>query len=135
MEVLETPDRLTFSVRVRREVYTVEELLNMIFEKARKMIETFERTLVRDYVVTVPSSLTRSQRILMMQTAQAAGLNVLALIHENTVAALYYGIDRQDSETAHYALFYNLGAARVQASVVKYTAWSWQQSFRAHRGA
>jgi hypoxia up-regulated 1 len=123
MELLETPDRLTFSVRVQGEVYTVEELLSMIFEMARKMSETFGRTLVRDCVVTVPSSFTRSQRILMMQTAQAAGLNVLALMHENTAAALYYGIDRQDSETAHFALFYNLGASRVQASVVKYTAW------------
>jgi len=122
MELLETPNRLTFSVRVRGEVYTVEELLSMIFEMARKMSDSFGRTQTRDCVVTVPSSFTRSQRILVMQTAQAAGLNVLSLLHENAAAALYYGIDRQDNETTHYALFYNLGASRVQVSVVKYTA-------------
>lgn len=122
MELLETPNRLSFSVRVRGEVYTVEELLSMIFEMARKMSDSFGRTQVRDCVVTVPSSFTRSQRILIMQTAQAAGLNVLSLLHENAAAALYYGIDRQDNDTAHYALFYNLGASRVQVSVVKYTA-------------
>lgn len=122
MELLETPERLTFSVRVRGEVYTVEEILSMIFEMARKMSETFGRTQIRDCVVTVPPSFTRAQRILLMQTAQAAGLNVVSLMHENAAAALYYGIDRQDNETAHHALFYNMGASKVQVSVVKYTA-------------
>ena len=122
MELLENAERLTFSVRVRGEVYTVEELLGMIFEMARKMSDTFGHTQIRDCVVTVPPSFTRAQRILLMQTAQAAGLNVVALLHENAAAALYYGIDRLDNETAHHALFYNFGASKVQVSVVKYTA-------------
>ena len=122
MELVETPDRLTFSIRMREDTYTVEELLSMVFEMARKMSDTFGRTQIRDCVVTIPPSYTRAQRILLMQTAQAAGLNVVSLMHENTAAALYYGIDRVDNETAHYAIFYNMGASKTQVSVVKYTA-------------
>ena len=122
MEVVETPGKLTFSVKVRGEVYTTEELLSMIFEMVKKMSDAYGHTNVRDCVVTIPPSFTRSQRILLMQVAQSAGLNVLGFLHENSAAALYYGIDRTDNETAHLALFYNLGATRVQVSVVRYTA-------------
>lgn len=55
-----------------------------------------------------------------MSAAEAAKLNVLALIHENTAAAFYYGIDRFDNETDHYALFYNIGASDLEVSLAKY---------------
>jgi len=44
-----------------------------------------------------------------LTAAKIAKLNVLAFIHENSAAALYYGLERSD-EKLHRVLFYNLGS-------------------------
>lgn len=123
MQLEETPNRHTFSMRVRDTNHTVEEVLGMVLEHVRNMAATFASTnAIKDCVITVDPMYTRAQRILLMQVAQAAGLSVQALVHENAAAALYYGIDRLDNTSAHLALFYNLGASKLQVSVVRYSA-------------
>ena len=51
-----------------------------------------------------------------------AELNVLALVNENTAAALHFGIDRIDDKPLNY-LFYNMGAGALQVSVVRYLSY------------
>jgi hypoxia up-regulated 1 len=51
-----------------------------------------------------------------------AELNVLALVNENTAAALHFGIDRIDEKPLNY-LFYNMGAGALQVSVVRYLSY------------
>ena len=92
----------------------------MLLEHVRDMSEGFGGASVKDCSIIVPNFWTHGQKISLITTAQAVGLNVLSLINENTAAALYYGIDRLDNETAQYVLFYNLGASYLQASLVKY---------------
>jgi hypoxia up-regulated 1 len=92
----------------------------MILEHIKDMSEKFGETTVKDCTITVPVFWTKAQRISLINAAQAVGLNVLSLIHENVAAAFYYGIDRFDNETDHYALFYNLGSSYLQVSLVKY---------------
>lgn len=123
MQLEETPNRHTFSMRVRDTNHTVEEVLGMLLEHVRLMAGTFGSTnAIKDCVITVDPMYTRAQRILLMQVAQIAGLSVQALVHENAAAALYYGIDRLDNTSSHLALFYNLGASKLQVSVVRYSA-------------
>jgi molecular chaperone DnaK (HSP70) len=119
----ETPGRHTISLQVREANHTVEEVLGMVLEHVRNMASTYGSTnAIKDCVITVDPSSTRAQRILLMQVAQAAGLNVQALLHENAAAALYYGVDRLDNVSAHLALFYNLGASKLQVSVARYSS-------------
>ncbi len=56
----------------------------------------------KDCVITVPYFWKRSQRISLLVAAQAAGLNVLSLLHENTAAATFYGVDRFDLPLIHF---------------------------------
>jgi hypothetical protein len=37
----------------------------------------------------------------------------LSLMHENTGAAIFYGVDRFDNDTDHLAVFYNLGTSNL----------------------
>jgi hypoxia up-regulated 1 len=42
------------------------------------------------------------------------------LIHENSAAALYYGLERSD-EKLHTVIFFNMGSTSTKASLVEYT--------------
>ena len=48
-------------------------------------------------------------------------MNVLQLAHENVAAATLYGIDRNDKYDTHNVIFYNFGAANVEAALVQYS--------------
>lgn len=43
-------------------------------------------------------------------------------MHENTAAAVMFGIDRLDSEKDVNILYYNMGATDTEVSVVRYSA-------------
>jgi molecular chaperone DnaK (HSP70) len=59
---------------------------------------------------------------MLQQSAEIAGLNVIQLVHENTAAAVMFGIDRMDTEKDVNVLYYNMGATDTEVSVVKYSA-------------
>lgn len=122
LKLEEDVDKVTFKAVVRDQRFSIEELVAMVFELAKSMSETYSKGSIKDCAVTVPPYWTRTQRQLLLQTAEAAKLHVLSLVHENTAAALYYGVDRNDTETPHYALFYNLGASKLQVTLARYTA-------------
>jgi len=42
-------------------------------------------------------------------------------VHENTAAATMYGIDRMDTEKDLHVLYYNMGGADTEVSVVRYS--------------
>jgi hypoxia up-regulated 1 len=74
--------------------YTPEELVAMILQHAKDMTANFGGKVIRDCVITVPSSFTQHERKALFTAAEIADLKVLSLIEENTAAALHYGIDR-----------------------------------------
>jgi hypoxia up-regulated 1 len=115
----EEPDRLGIVVKVKNQLYASEEIIAMILEFVRKLSEKAAEGSIQDCAITVPAYWTRAQRLALIGAAQSAKLNVISLIHENTAAAFYYGIDRLDN-TTHHAIFYNLGASDLQVAVVKY---------------
>ena len=121
IEISGEENSLRAKLRVKDQELFPEEPIGMLLEYVKKLAEAQSESSVKDCVITIPSFFTRAQRIAIHNAAKLAKLNVLALMHENTAAALYYGIDRLDNETDHYALFYNLGASHLQVSVAKYS--------------
>lgn len=77
---------------------------------------------VKDCAITVPSNWNQAQRRGILDAAYLAGLNPFTLVHENTAAALYYGLERRDENKTHSVMFINMGATQIQVSVVEYTA-------------
>lgn len=59
---------------------------------------------------------------MLIQSAELAGLNVIHLVHENTAAAVMFGIDRLDENEPLNVLYYNMGAADTEVSIVRYSA-------------
>ena len=122
LELSENSERNSTVIKIGKESFETEEIMAMLIQHARENSEKFGEGSIKDCAITVPSFWTTSQRQSMIDSAQAAGLNVLALMHENTGAAFYYGIDRMDNETDHLAIFYNLGASYLQVTLARYSA-------------
>ena len=59
---------------------------------------------------------------MLLDAADLAGLNVYSLVHENSAAAVMYGIDRLDTEQDIKVLVYNMGGRDTEVSVVRYSA-------------
>ncbi|KAL7472426.1 hypothetical protein ACHAXS_012758 [Conticribra weissflogii] len=108
--------------------FTPEELVAMVLTHAKDITAAYGVTTpLKDCVLTVPSFYTQHERRALLDAAELADLNVLALINENTAAALHFGIDRIDEEPKLY-LFYNMGAGSLQVSVVRYLSYMRKES-------
>lgn len=113
--------------------FTPEELVAMVLTHARDITDAYGTPNVRDCVLTVPSFFTQHERKALLDAAKLANLNVLALIDENTAAALHFGIDRIDEEPKN-VVFYNMGASSLQVSVVKYHSYEKLESKFSKKG-
>ncbi len=103
--------------------FTPEELVAMVLTHAKDITAAYGVTSpLKDCVLTVPAFYTQHERRALLDAAELADLNVLALINENTAAALHFGIDRIDETPVNY-LFYNMGANSLQVSVVRYLSY------------
>lgn len=122
LELRLNENRNSTVVRIGSEDFETEEIMAMLLLHAKEMSEKFGEGTIKDCAITVPSFWTRGQRLSIINAASSIGLNVLALMHENTGAAFYYGIDRLDNQTDHYSLFYNLGASYLQVTLAKYSS-------------
>lgn len=103
--------------------YSPEELIAMMMQYAKEITANYGGKVIKDCVLTVPSSFTQHERAAMYAAANIADLRVLSLIEENTAAALHYGIDRVFEEP-HHVMYYNLGANSLQVTVVKYSSYT-----------
>jgi len=102
--------------------YSPEELLAMMMQYAKDITANHGGKVIKDCVLTVPSSFTQHERAAIYAAADIANLRVLSLIEENTAAALHYGIDRVFEEP-HTVMYYNMGANSVQVSIVTYSSY------------
>ncbi|KAL7544481.1 hypothetical protein ACHAWF_007870, partial [Thalassiosira exigua] len=103
--------------------FAPEELVAMVLSHAKDITKAYGVTTpLKDCVLTVPAFYTQHERRALLDAAALAELNVLALMHENTAAALHFGIDRIDETPLNY-LFYNMGAGSLQVSVVRYLSY------------
>ena len=114
------PERNSTLIDLKGKSYEIEEINAMLLEHVREMSNKFAESNLTECAITVPSFWNRGQRVALINTALAAGLNVLGLVNENTAAAVYYAIDRWDNSTSHFVLFVNLGASYLQVSVARY---------------
>ena len=103
------------------ELFYTEELIGQLFKYGRQMAEKQAGSTIKDCVITVPSYFTISQKRMLQDSADIAGLFVLQLVHENTAAATMFGIDRLDRDKDVNVLFYNMGAMDTEVSIVKYS--------------
>lgn len=97
-------------------------MIAQVLKYGRELAETQAKGPVKDAVITVPSYYNQEERLMMITAAELAGLKVEQLVHENTAAAVMYGIDRLDTEKDLHVLYYNMGGRDTEVSVVRYSA-------------
>ncbi|KAJ0089247.1 hypothetical protein Patl1_33278 [Pistacia atlantica] len=103
--------------------YSVEELLAMIFGYAVNLAEFHSKVFVKDSVISVPPYFGQVERKGLLQAAELAGINVLALVNEHSGAALQYGIDKDFSNGSRHVIFYDMGATTTYAALVYFSAY------------
>lgn len=83
----------------KESVLSSEEVVAMLLSYVKMLAEKQAESSVRQVVITIPSWFTYDQRLMIRDAAeQLAGLSVLQLVHENTAAAVLFGIDKVDKE-------------------------------------
>jgi hypoxia up-regulated 1 len=97
----------------------IEELLGMIFRHIKDLASKQAERVLKDIVVTVPPFWNFRERYALHDALVMADLNPLAFVSENTAAALYYALERQDNQT-HTIILYNLGSTALKVSVVEF---------------
>jgi len=108
------------------QIITSEETVAMLFQYVKMLSEIQAGGHVRDCVITIPSWFTYDQRLMIRDAAeQLANLNVLQLVHENTAAAVMFGIDQKIEHDKNLTvLFYNMGAMDTEVQITRYSMFN-----------
>jgi hypoxia up-regulated 1 len=105
--------------------YSTEEIVSMLLAHARDFAQSFGGgSPVFDAIITVPSYATQNERVALLDAAELAGINVLALLDENTAAGIHYGLDRVTVNRTHRMLLYNMGHEATQATLFAYDSYN-----------
>ena len=114
---------------------TVEELIAMSLEHIVRISEVDSGAAVAGAVITVPPFFAQSQRQAILDAADLIGLNVYALVNENTGAAIQYGVDRKydANTTADTVLFYNMGSTSTKVTIATFQPKIVKESARKNR--
>lgn len=121
--IISDEERKTIAFRLdQNTTYTPEELLAQILHKGKEFAETSANQKISEAVIVVPGFFNQIERRALAQAADLAGIKVLQLINDYTAIALNYGIFRSKeiNDTAHYVMFYDMGASSTTATVVSY---------------
>ncbi|XP_029040545.2 hypoxia up-regulated protein 1 isoform X1 [Osmia bicornis bicornis] len=122
-DIISDEERKTIAFRLdQNTTFTPEELLAQILYKGKEFAETSAGQTISEAVITVPGFFNQIERRALAQAADLAGIKVLQLINDYTAVALNYGIFRSKeiNDTAHYVMFYDMGASSTTATVVSY---------------
>lgn len=116
------PVRNTVTFKNGDEVYTVEELVAQLLQRAQEFAQDATSQTIQECVLIVPGFFGQSERLALLSAARLANLKVLQLINDYTAVGLNYGIFQRKNfnETAQYYMFYDMGASKTTASIVSY---------------
>jgi len=122
-EIVEA-DANTIMFKANDAMYTVEELLGMMFAHIRELGEADAQSAIKDAVITVPAFYTQRERQAIIDAAELAGLNVLSLINDHTAVALQYGIQHSAFavDKQHTVMFFDMGSGCLTVSIAEFTA-------------
>ena len=97
--------------------YTPQEISARTLMKLKRDAEAYLGDTVSDAVITVPAYFNDAQRQATKEAGEIAGMNVLRIINEPTLAALAYGLDKGDQEQT--ILVFDLGGGTFDVSLLE----------------
>lgn len=122
-EIIPVEDRGTIAFKLNSEtLYTPEELLAQLLHEGKQYAEASAQQSITDAVIIVPGFFNQIERAAIIQSAELANIKVLQLMNDYMAVALTYAIShrKEINDTAHYVIFYDMGASSTTATVVAY---------------
>lgn len=115
-------ERNTVTFRNGDEVYTVEELVAQLLQRAQEFAHDATGSVIQECVLIVPGFFGQSERLALLAAGRLANLKVLQIMNDYTAVGLNYGIFQRKNfnETAQYYMFYDMGASKTTASIISY---------------
>lgn len=115
-----------FTYYVRGKNWLPEELSAFVLKKLvedgeqelRELGYLSSRETIRDVVITCPAYFGIAERTATENAGKIAGLNVLSIINEPTVAAICYGVS-QEEESGRTVMVYDLGGGTFDVTVIR----------------
>merc|ERR1712057_118458 len=102
-----------------RKQFSAEEISSMVLIKMKETAEQYLGKTVNNAVVTVPAYFNDSQRQATKDAGIIAGLNVMRIINEPTVAAIAYGLDKKATDKGEKnVLIFDLGGGTFDVSLL-----------------
>merc|ERR1712057_83301 len=102
-----------------RKQFSAEEISSMVLIKMKETAEQYLGKTVNNAVVTVPAYFNDSQRQATKDAGIIAGLNVMRIINEPTVAAIAYGLDKKATDKGEKTvLIFDLGGGTFDVSLL-----------------
>jgi len=97
--------------------YSASDISSFILKKLKKDAEEQLGTSIKDVVITVPAYFGDPQRRATIKAGEMAGLNVIQVINEPTVAAYSYGLHKLGKDQR--ALVFDLGGGTFDVTVME----------------
>lgn len=96
----------------------------MLLGYVRMLAEKQAEATVRECVVTIPNWFTYEQKKMVKDAAEGiAGMSVLALVSENTAAAVMMGIEKKSEQNLNETImFYNMGGMDTEVLIARYSS-------------
>ncbi|XP_048466190.1 heat shock 70 kDa protein 14 [Rhincodon typus] len=111
--------RYELDTGAERMIVPPEEVMKLIFAKMKETAQSALGSDANDVVITVPLDFGKNQKNILRQAAQAAGFNVLRLIHEPAAALLAFGVGQESPTEKSNALVYKLGGSSLSVTIVE----------------
>ncbi|KAJ1921544.1 lumenal Hsp70 protein [Mycoemilia scoparia] len=100
---------------------SVQEIIAMQLQHAQELVVESTGETVKDVVISVPSFYTPTQRQSMIDSANIAGLNLVALVNDGSAIALNYGMSRKFEQGKEFHIFYDMGAGSTVVTVASFS--------------
>lgn len=115
-------------VTVRNQLLAPPQISAELLRKMKKNAEDYLGETVTEAVITVPAHFNDAQRQATKDAGRIAGLDVKRIINEPTAAALAFGLDKNDNQDRHIAV-YDLGGGSFDVSIIDITVVNGEKQF------